>query len=449
MTLQLRFPRALSLAFSAALAAVLAARCATGPSGQPAPTEPKPPTSIVEFRNGRWFDGSGFSRGDRFSVDGILSVSKPARIDATVDLAGGYVVPPFAEGHNHWLEPGAIEAYNRLYLKDGVFYLKDQANASVIRRQLDAALNKPGTVDFISANEGWTGPGGHPVQIALQFLKFGSFPAAWTEKDLDGNVIEEVASLADIDRKWPGFIAGRPDFIKVFLLYSEEFEARKNDPQYRFQRGIDPALVPEIARRAHAAGLRLSAHVYTATDFHNALVGGVDDVAHMPGTGYDPKLGPSAFRISEADARLAAQRGVSVMTTLAWLADKMESDATAANRLLDEVIRPNVAMLQRFGVTLLVGSDSFRHSSASEAMLLSRLRLFSNQELLRMWCETTPRAIFPGRRIGRLSAGYEASFLVLEGDPVSDFGNTAKISHRVKRGLMLPRPEPIEFPALR
>ncbi len=122
-----------------------------------------------------------------------------------------------------------------------------------------------------------------PLQIALQFLKFGSFPAGWTEKDLDGNVVEEVASAADIDRKWPGFIAGRPDFTKVFLLYSEEFEARKNDPQYRFHRGIDPALVPEIARRAHAAGLRLSAHVYTATDFHNALVGGVDDVAHMPG----------------------------------------------------------------------------------------------------------------------------------------------------------------------
>ncbi len=126
----------------------------------------------------------------------------------------------------------------------------------------------------------------------------------------------------------------------------------------------------------------------------------------------------------------------------------MESDATAANRLVEEVIRPNVAILQRFGVMLLVGSDSFRQSPASEAMLLSKLRLFSNQELLRMWCETMPRAIFPGRRIGRLDAGYEASFLVLEGDPVSDFGNTGKISLRVKRGLVLPRPEQIEFPAL-
>jgi imidazolonepropionase-like amidohydrolase len=287
------------------------------------------------------------------------------------------------------------------------------------------------------------------MQIALQFLKFGSFPAAWTEKDLDGNVVNEVASAADIDRKWPGFIAGRPDFVKVFLLFSEQFATRKDDPQYRFKRGIDPALVPEIARRAHAAGLRVSAHVYTAMDFHNALAGGVDDVAHMPGTGYDPKLGPAAFRISEADARLAGQRRVTVTTTLSWLADEMESDAAAAGRLVEEVIRPNVALLRKSGVTLLLGSDSFRHSPADEAMLLAKLRLFSNGELLKMWCETTPRAIFPGRRIGRLEAGYEASFLVLEGDPLADFGNTGKISLRVKKGLVLPRPEPLEFPALR
>lgn len=449
MTTHHQFPRAFFLAFSAGLAVFLAARCASRPNAGPAPKESRAPASVVEFRNGRWFDGSRFMQGARFSVDGVLSVTRPARIDSVVDLAGGFVVPPFAEGHNHWLEPGAIEAYNRLYLKDGVFYLKDQANASVIRRQLDAALNKPGTVDFISANEGWTGPGGHPLQIALQFLKFGSFPAGWTEKDLDGNVLMEVASAADIDRRWPGFLAGRPDFVKVFLLYSEQFEVRKNDPQYRFHRGIDPSLVPEIARRAHAAGLRLSAHVYSAADFHNAVAGGVDDVAHMPGTGYDPKMGPSAFRIAVADARLAGERHVTVTTTLSWLADEMESDAKAADRIVEEVIRPNVAMLRKFGVALLVGSDSFRQSPASEAMLLSKLRLFSNQELLKMWCETTPRAVFPARRIGRLDPGYEASFLVLEGDPLADFANTGKISLRVKKGLELPRPGPVEFPALR
>jgi len=423
--------------------------CAAPPARGPGGAPPASTASSIELRNGRWFDGKQFSPArTMYAVDGRLTAARPARVHAVRDLAGGYVVPPFAEGHNHWLEPRAIDAYVAMYLREGVFYLKDQANASVIRRRLDAQLNRPTTLDFVSANEGWTGPGGHPTQIAMQFLQFGSFPAEWTEKDLDRNVVNEVASVSDVDSRWPGFLAGRPDFVKVFLLYSEEYEKRRDDPAYRFHRGIDPRLVPEIVRRAHERGLRVSAHVYTAADFHNALAGGVDDVAHMPGTGYDEKLGVAAFRITEADVRLAAERGVTVTTTLSWLGEQMGEDAAAAQAVLENVIRPNVALLKRWRVPLLIGSDQFRQSSAPEAMLLSRLGLFSNAELLAMWCETTPRAIFPERRIGRLAEGFEASLLVLDGDPSQDFSATARISLRIKQGVVLPEPDALPFPAL-
>ncbi len=410
----------------------------------------RPPAAALatEYRNGRWFDGERFVPRDMFVVDGRFSLDRPAPVGPVVDLGGRYVVPPFAEGHNHWLEPEAIEAYDAMYLRDGVFYVKDQANASVVRARLDAALNRPGTVDFVSANEGWTGPGGHPMQIAMQFLQFGSFPAGWTEGDLDGNVVHEVETAAEIERRWPGFLAGHPDFVKVFLLYSEEFAMRRDDPEYRFKHGIDPSLVGEIARRAHAAGLRLSAHVYTAADFHHALAGGVDDVAHMPGTGWDPELGAAAFRISDADAALAARRGVTVTTTLSWLGYQMESDAAGAKTVLDDVIRANVDALRGAGVTILVGSDQFRQTPAAEAMLLSRLGLFSNTELLKLWCEATPRAIFPNRRIGKLDEGYEASFLVLDADPLADFSATSRIIMRVKQGVALPEPPAVAFPEL-
>jgi hypothetical protein len=52
-----------------------------------------------------------------------------------------------------------------------------------------------------------------------------------------------------------------------------------------------------------------------------------------------------------------------------------------------------------------------------------------------MWSVTTPRAILPDRRIGRLREGYEASFLVPGGDPLADFGNTRRIVRRVKQGV--------------
>jgi imidazolonepropionase-like amidohydrolase len=63
--------------------------------------------------------------------------------------------------------------------------------------------------------------------------------------------------------------------------------------------------------------------------------------------------------------------------------------------------------------------------------------LFTNLELLRMWSVTTPRAIFPARRIGELKDGYEASFLVLRGDPLRDFGATRAIALRVKQGVAI------------
>ena len=101
-------------------------------------------------------------------------------------------------------------------------------------------------------------------------------------------------------------------------MYSEEYKKRSNDSSYQYHRGMNPALVPEIVRRAHWAGLKVSAHIYTATDFRNAVNGGVDLVAHFPGTGYDEKLGPAAFKITEADAVAAAQHHVRVLTTLGW-----------------------------------------------------------------------------------------------------------------------------------
>jgi hypothetical protein len=53
--------------------------------------------------------------------------------------------------------------------------------------------------------------------------------------------------------------------------------------------------------------------------------------------------------------------------------------------------------------------------------------VFLNAQVLRIWSETTPRAIFPKRPFGRLADGYEASFLALEGNPLMDFGSTNRI----------------------
>jgi len=85
-----------------------------------------------------------------------------------------------------------------------------------------------------------------------------------------------------------------------------------------------------------------------------------------------------------------------------------------------------------------VGSDSYREDSLAEAVYLASLHAISNTTLLKMWTETTAAAIYPHRKIGKLREGYEASFLVLAGDPLADFANVTRITRRVKQGHRLP-----------
>ena len=102
-----------------------------------------------------------------------------------------------------------------------------------------------------------------------------------------------------------------------------------------------------------------------------------------------------------------------------------------------DIIRYNLGMLKEHGVSIAIGSDKWSETSQEEAAYLASLGIFSNLELLQMWCELTPRMIFPHRKLGYLREGFEASFLVLADDPLEDFAHTAKIKLRVKQGRFL------------
>lgn len=57
--------------------------------------------SAIALPNGRWFDGQAFQLKAAYSVNGRLTFKRPARVDRTIDLAGSWVVPPFADAHSH------------------------------------------------------------------------------------------------------------------------------------------------------------------------------------------------------------------------------------------------------------------------------------------------------------------------------------------------------------
>lgn len=388
--------------------------------------------------NGQWFNGKSFEARTVYSVNGRFTSKKPARVDRTLDLAGTWIVPPFAEAHNHNLN--GIEERDRKaiqkYLADGVFYVKIPGNFLVsdeLKQRL--GLNRPDSIDAVLAQgASLTATGRYQYRFAEEvWIRYGYFKGP--KEALNSYRFFTIDSEADLEQKWPQILSQRPDFIKTTLSFSDEFEQRKGEQAERDRTGLDPRLLPKIVAKAHAGKLRVSTHVNNAADFHYAVAAGVDELAHLPPL-------PDRFRedepksfhpISVADARLAAKRGIVVVTTASILLNLPE----VRRRQFQQLQMASLKLLHEHGVALAVGSDNPNDSSVKEFEYLQKLGVFDNLTLLKMWTETTARTIFPQRKIGTLSEGYEASFLALEGNPLEDLQNVRKIKLRFKQGVLL------------
>jgi imidazolonepropionase-like amidohydrolase len=401
----------------------------------------------VAWRNALWFDGGGFAPGTRYSVDGVFVAAKPAAIDRIVELGGRHVVPAYGDAHHHGIDSDeAIDDKILVFLEAGIFYVKNpNVIPELVTPAVRAKLNRPAGVDVVFANGGLTSPGGHPVPLHAYLARIGVFRGL-TPEDMEGRAYFTIADERELEAKWPRILAGKPDFIKTFLLFSEAHEGvapLRRETDGEVNKGLDPAVLQAIVRKAHASGLRVTTHIDTARDFANAVDAGVDEINHLPQP--DPRFSPdlSAYVIDTRVARKAAARGIAVVTTastterlspsipVAWLIPMRRNQAA------------NLRVLSEAGVRVALGSDAISGerrfvTARDEARFIADHRLLDPLQLLRAWSVDTPQAIFPDRKIGELKPGFEANFLVLNGDPLEDTENLHRIGMRVKAGELLP-----------
>ena len=104
---------------------------------------------------------------------------------------------------------------------------------------------------------------------------------------------------------------------------------------------------------------------------------------------------------------------------------------------ISRIEKQNLRLLKKYDAKLTLGSNAYGRTPLKGAIAISKSGIFTNLELLKIWCETTPQTIFPNRKIGKLKSGYEASFLVLDGNPIQDFSNVQNIKMRFKQGNKL------------
>jgi imidazolonepropionase-like amidohydrolase len=390
------------------------------------------PNSLsIKLVNGNWFNGMIFENKTSWINKGILSfTNENSKDDTVIDLTGKYVIPPFCEAHNHNLESDyKLNERINSYLKNGVFYVKHLSSIKKRVAPLMHHYNKPTGIDVSFAHAPLTATDGHPIALRKRFLENGLFDGLFnTLEEIESHGYFIIDNLQDLESKWNTILSYEPDFIKINLLYSEEYEKRKNDTAYFGNKGLNPELVPEIVKIAHQNKLRVSAHVETAYDFQVAVESGVDEIAHLPEI-------DNGEPIRIVDAALAKEKGIIVVTTASLITKKQDNpnyDQLVAN------ISSNLELLKTQGVMLAMGSDMYNDNSVGEFQFLYDLKIFSNLELLKMWCENSAMTTFPDRKIGHLKEGYEASFLVLDKNPINDMKEINKsIVLKVKQGMIL------------
>ena len=382
-----------------------------------------------ELKNARWFDGRQIQRGNLYVENGVFVAKKPAKVNRKMDLRGQQVlINPLGEAHNHNLQTAwGWGQYADKYIDEGVFYaamLCGDPNGAAEVAPLAAHPAAP-DVSFVTACI--TSPDGYPLAAVLP----EPTPAAAAAQLL----IVLVDSPEQAREQWPAIQARGGRWLRIVLSHSERPELRDRSAMFG-RLGLRPDTATELTRLAHANGRQVVAHVETAADYEVALAAGVDAIAHLPGYANTLDEPVERFALSEAAAAQAAgQRTATITTTAATTLFKLDPERLAALR---EVQRANLARLQAAGAPLLVGSDVFIGTARAEVHALDELGL-DRATLLRLATQDTPRALFPGRRLGCFDPGCEASFLLLGGDPLADLAQVDTPLLRVKQGRLLTR----------
>lgn len=408
--------------------------------GLAGPATPQPSTPVTLYRNAMVWNGVGFSRrtlavrGGRF-----VAVSRSEAGAITVDLAGRYVVPAYANAHCHLTS--ANRASSDTFLNAGVFYVWNPNSITLPLRDL-RFFGQPDTVDVAIAQGGITEPRGHPEPLYVDILSkyvYRGRDAAWFR----GNAFHYGRTPTEIDTALDALVAQHADFVKAYLIRSQEYVRRRDDPAFESQRGLNPANLPYLVAGAHRRGRKVAVHVETAQDLLTAARAEADVAAHLPG--YNRIQPDGAGTLTPSIAHAVARSGMRLTPTYSVGAAEIAEAAAkgtplaGAERTLAEQ-RHNLRLLKRAGARLWMGTDG-PGPVFDEAEHWVRLRAFSAAEAARIVL-STGRELFPNRRVGCLDRGCEADFLVLRGDPTRDITQLRAIERRIKAGRTLPDAAP-------
>ncbi len=193
---------------------------------------------------------------------------------------------------------------------------------------------------------------------------------------------------------------------------------------------MDPAIAKAAVDVAHAQGRRVFAHPQNRTGMETVIAAKVDVMAHIV---------PSEAGYAPEQLASFKELGTALIPTLSMFSTTIPDSALAAR-----VVQNGVSQVKAFsdnGGFILFGTDvgyMRRYDTSLEYELMHRA--LSERAVLAS-LTTNPAKFFKAARKGRVEKGFDADLVVLDGDPVADVGNLAKVAYTIRAGeIIYPKP---------
>jgi imidazolonepropionase-like amidohydrolase len=191
---------------------------------------------------------------------------------------------------------------------------------------------------------------------------------------------------------------------------------------------MDTAVAKAAVDVAHAQGKPIFAHPQNRTGVETVIAAGVDVMAH-------PAPAPELTQYtSEQLARFKSQGTALIPTLSLYTTVVLDPGVTA------RIIAVAVNQLRQFaenGGVVLFGTDigfikiydttleyDLMHRALSERQVLASLT-------------TNPAQYFKAAKKGRVERGFDGDLVVLDGDPMTDVRNLAKVAYTIRAGQII------------
>jgi imidazolonepropionase-like amidohydrolase len=189
---------------------------------------------------------------------------------------------------------------------------------------------------------------------------------------------------------------------------------------------MDPAIAKAAVDVAHAAGKPVFAHPQNMAGVEAVIASGVDVMAHT--VAGEPVYSPEQL------ARFK-QQDIALIPTLSLFA-KLPVGPDIAARLVATTVN-QVKAFSDNGGPVLFGTDvgfTTYYDTTLEYELMHRA--LSERQILAS-LTTNPTQYFKAAKKGRVEKGFDADVVVLDGDPLADFKNLAKVAYTIRAGQVI------------